>query len=117
MHLFLIEKAKHWQDSLESAVIADTIMPDGVHPSLLLFTTDLNVDLINLTFDEVVKRDSFNFSTLTLLSSSSPVSNMLTLSGGNALPFSGSTVSIQFNRTDLNAIKLDSNLCSVISNC
>ena len=56
MHLFLIEKAIHWQDSLKSAVVADTIMPDGVNPNLLLFTTDLNVDLINLTFDEVVQR-------------------------------------------------------------
>jgi len=111
MHLFLIEKAKHWQDSLESAVVADTIIPDGVNPNLLSFTIDLNVGLLNLTFDEVVERDSFNFSTLTLLASSSPVSNMLTLSGGTALPFTGSTVSIQFNRTDLNAIKLDSNLC------
>ena len=103
--------------TFDNAIVADSVTPDEINPNLLSVAIDLDAGRLNLTFDEVVDRDSFNFSTLTLLASPSPLSNMLTLDGGNALPFTGSTVSIELTRTNLNAVKLDGNLCSTGGNC
>ena len=39
------------------------------------------------------------------------------LTGGTVRPFNGSIVVIEFARLDLNAIKLDSDICSLAENC
>ena len=94
------------------------MVSDTTDPMLSSFSIDLDAGTFVLTFNEVVRANSFKFDQFTILRTSGTTLNSLTLTGGTALPFnSSSTVTVEFSRADLDVIKLDDNLCSVTGNC
>ena len=96
---------------------ASQIIPDTTSPQLRPnFTINLNTGIFTLTFNEVIDKNSFNFSRFTFLPSVGS-SETITLTGGQVQPFNTSVVTVRFARQDINALKLDSGLCSSLSNC
>ena len=103
------------------AIQATSIIKDEIPPTIDGFVIDLNSGVLHLTFSEVVANKSFNFTGITLYSSTVLPIIVLELTGGTALPFTGSFVDVELTRNDLNFLKLRSieipSLCSQKFNC
>ena len=99
-------------ESQSNAIRASNHTPDSAPPELVSFSVDLNTDIIDLTFNEVVDLDSFDFRQFTFFSSSNTTTNInYTLSAGTVLTLSDSVdVRVMFDFDDINYLKRDANI-------
>ena len=80
--------------------------PDTTNPNLVSFSLDLNLGLLQLTFDETVNYDSLNFSSITIQNSSDVTDSRVQFSDGETSNDNDSTVvEVIIAFVDLNEIK------------
>lgn len=93
--------------------LAELYIPDITDPTLLLFSLDLNIGQIHLTFDETVNTSTFDITTLVLSENRTTAGANISLGIGVLLSNDSTVVSYQLNEDDLNYIKLE-NLCTAL---
>ena len=98
------------------------LTPDETDPSLQVFAEfDLNQGLLTLNFSETVNISSFRLKELILqdyFGDSSALESVYSLTGGTIVTRDHSDmVIIQLSDSDLNAIKVDEELCTAQDNC
>lgn len=94
--------------SPEEALQVSLCTPDTTSPRLVNFTLDMNIGLLNLTFDETVNSSSLIPSQITFYASSMNGSEFYTLTMGSVVPgaYVGQvSVAINLTNADLNELK------------
>ena len=89
---------------------------DTTRPELSAFDFDLNLGIVTLVFSESVNVSSFNPRQVTLQSAPSSPLHMFSLTGGLITQPEATTIDIDLNRGDLDAIKALTGLASLASN-
>ena len=90
-------------------------LPDVTPPELNSFILNLTTDILSLTFSETVRSSPFDVTALTLQDMTNSTSYTLTMSSYTNSP-DGTIIEVILGRTDLNQIKLDTNLATSIDN-
>ena len=104
-------------ESIREGVQVDVFTPDITPPQLTTFSLDLNAAyFLNLTFDEPVRTDTVNFSTITLQSSSNTSilgeNDSYTLTSGLVHSSNGRLVVIQLDFLDVVELQVRSSLAT-----
>ena len=95
-------------ESQNNAIKASNHTPDSAPPELISFTVDLNTDTVELTFNEVVDVQSFDFTQFTFFSSLNATASNYTLQSGSVItPSDAILVEIKFDFEDINNLKRD----------
>ena len=104
-------------ESIREGVQVDVFTPDITPPQLTTFSLDLNAAyFLNLTFDEPVRTDTVNYSTITLQSSSNTSilgeNDSYTLTSGLVHSSNGRLVVIQLDFLDVVELQVRSSLAT-----
>lgn len=100
---------------IANAVQASHISVDLIPPSLNSFSLDLNIGVLSLNFSEVVAPSTLNISLIYLQSSSSSSIMSQTIENSGIISTSNSTIVIQISLSELNAIKVETELGTQIA--
>ena len=103
---------------LDFAALPAEFIPDETAPVLLEFATiDFDREVIILQFSETLNTDTFNISDITLQSLfANPISTVPLTSGSIPL-VNTSLLELSFDQNDLDAVKLNSQVCVFRGNC
>jgi len=100
-----------------NATQANLVIPDTSRPQLRNFSLDLNESMLRLTFNETVRFDSLNVTSITLLNSTLISEDFVTLTNGTVTNLQDSTVvDIILTLQDQNDIKRIRSLGTSTSN-
>merc|ERR1711871_1167806 len=102
-----------------SVVQASEFTSDATRPTLVAAVLDLSQEVMNLTFSETVNASTFEYTAVTLQSSSDQAATSVTLStpAGYTVGATAVSLSIALGDDDLNEIKRHSNLCVSTGTC
>ena len=101
------------------ALMATNYIGDGIRPTLMEYTLDLNLEQITLTFDETINASTVNVTQITLQSSSMAPTVDYTLTTSRVIYNSRPEIVIQLSFEDVNEIKRQDMLCTFdsVDNC
>lgn len=98
-----------------SGLQAGEFIPDVTVSQLTSFSLDVNLGLLQLSFDETVLASTFNVSALTLVNRASRYTSGYVLESSTASTINSAVIDVTLSAADLNAIKAISNLATSIS--
>ena len=92
--------------------------PDTTSPELITFVQiDYNLERVTLLFSETLNIESLDFTAITFQSLFANTDDNVILTSGTVPAVNTSTIVIQLDQADLDALKLDSAVCVFRGNC